>query len=122
MAIDPLTAGLELAKTLADKVWPDKSEVERAQLAATMALVQGQLDINRAEATNPNWFVSGWRPYIGWICGTGLGYQFLVYPILIVWLPKIQQLDMGTLLTLLGGLLGLGGLRTYEKAMGVATK
>ena len=122
MAIDPLTAGLELAKTLADKIWPDKSEAERQQLAATMALVQGQLDINKAEASNPNWFVAGWRPYIGWICGTGLGYQFLVYPILIAWMPKIQQLDMGTLLTLLGGLLGLGGLRTYEKINGVAKK
>lgn len=122
MALDPLTAGLDLAKTLADKIWPDKSEEERQQLAASVALIQGQLDINKAEASNPNWFVAGWRPYIGWICGTGLGYQFLVYPTLIAWLPKIQQLDMGTLLTLLGGLLGLGGLRTYEKINGVEQK
>lgn len=112
----------DLASNVINKIWPDKTEAEKAQLAAAVQLVNGQLDINKAEATNPSWFVAGWRPYIGWICGTGLGYQFLVYPVLIAFLPKIQQLDMGTLLTLLLGMLGLGGLRTYEKIKDVATK
>ena len=112
----------DLASNVINKIWPDKTEAEKAQLAAAVQLVNGQLDINKAEATNPSWFVAGWRPYIGWICGTGLGYQFLVYPILIAFIPKIQQLDMGTLLTLLLGMLGLGGLRTYEKVKDVATK
>lgn len=112
----------DLATTVINKIWPDKSEQEKAQLAAAVQLVNGQLEINKAEATNPNWFVAGWRPFIGWICGTGLGYQFLVYPVLIAYVPKIQQLDMGTLLTLLLGMLGIGGLRTYEKLKDVATK
>jgi hypothetical protein len=109
----------ELATSVVNRLWPDKSEAEKQQLAAALTLVQGQLEINKAEAANPNLFVSGWRPYIGWICGTGLAYQFLVYPILVAFVPKIVQLDMGTLLTLLGGLLGLGAMRTVEKLNGV---
>lgn len=122
MDLTGLGAVSDLAKTAIDKIWPDKSEVERQQLANTLALIQGQLEINKVEAANPSLFVSGWRPFIGWICGVGLGYQFLIYPILIGYAPKIQQLDMGTLVTLLGGLLGLGTLRTVEKLNGVAAK
>lgn len=120
--ITGIGAVADLATSVINKIWPDKTQQEKDQLAAAVALVNGQIDINKAEATNPNWFVSGWRPYIGWICGTGLGYQFLVYPILIAYVPKIVQLDMGTLLTLLGGMLGLSIQRTYEKVQGVASK
>lgn len=119
MSLDPLTAGIDLVTAAVNKIWPDKTEQEKAELAAAVSLIQGQLDINREEAKSLNWFVAGWRPYIGWICGTGLGYQFLIYPILIAFLPKIVQLDMGTLLTLLLGMLGLGGLRSFEKIKGV---
>lgn len=121
MSLDPLTAVVDLATTAVNKIWPDKSEQEKQELISAVQLVQGQLDINKQEAANTNWFVAGWRPYIGWICGTGLGYQFLVYPILIAFIPTIVQLDMGTLLTLLLGMLGLGGLRTFEKTKGVAS-
>ena len=120
--ITGIGAVADLATSVINKIWPDKTQQEKDQLAAAVALVNGQIDINKAEAANPNWFVSGWRPYIGWICGTGLGYQFLVYPILIAYVPKIVQLDMGTLLTLLGGMLGLSIQRTYEKVQGVASK
>lgn len=58
MALDPLTAGLDLAKTVVDKIWPDKSEQERAQLAAALQLVHGQIDINKAEAASPSVFTS----------------------------------------------------------------
>ena len=122
MAIDPITAVSDVVNTVINKIWPDKTEQEKAELAGAIALVQGQLDVNKAEAANSNWFVAGWRPYIVWICGTGLGYQFLVYPILVAFVPKVVQLDMGTLLTLLTGMLGIGGLRTFEKLNGVASK
>ena len=111
----------DLATSVINKIWPDKTEQEKQELLTAVSLVQGQLDVNKAEATNPNWFVAGWRPYIGWICGTGLGYQFLVYPILVAFVPHIVQLDMGTLITLLGGMLGLGAMRTAEKFRGVAS-
>jgi len=59
MALDPVTAGLDLAKTVVQTIWPDKTEQEKAQLAAALQLVQGQLDINRAEAASPSVFVAG---------------------------------------------------------------
>ena len=108
----------ELAGSVINKIWPDKSEQEKIALRNAFELINGQIEVNKVEAASPSLFVSGWRPYIGWICGNGLAYQFLVYPILIAWQPKIVQLDMGTLLTLLGGLLGLGTLRTVEKLKG----
>jgi hypothetical protein len=115
-----LGAGADLVNNVINKIWPDKSKQEKAELAAAMAVVQGQLDINKEEAKNPNLFVSGWRPFIGWVCGVGLAYQFLLYPLLVNWFPRIVASDMSTLFTLLGGLLGLGGLRTVEKLKGVS--
>jgi Holin of 3TMs, for gene-transfer release len=122
MDVTGIGAVADLATTAINKIWPDKTEQQKQELAAAVMVVQGQIDTNKVEAANPNLFVSGWRPYIGWICGTGLGYQFLVYPILVAYQPNIAQLDMGTLITLLGGLLGLGTLRTVEKLNGVASK
>lgn len=91
-------------------------EIDAALLAAGQ-----QNDINKAEATNPNVFVSGWRPFIGWVCGTGLAMQFIVGPF-VTWGAALNghpvafpQLDMGTLLTLLLGMLGIGAMRTVEK-------
>ena len=115
-----LGAGADLVNNVINKIWPDKSKQEKAELAAAMAVVQGQLDINKEEAKNPNLSVSGWRPFIGWVCGVGLAYQFLLYPLLVNWFPRIVASDMSTLFTLLGGLLGLGGLRTVEKLKGVS--
>jgi len=84
-----------------------------------------QTDTNKVEAASSSFFVSGWRPFIGWVCGSGLAYQYLADP-LISWVAAIQHwpippsLDLGTLITMLGGLLGLGSMRTYEKLNGVA--
>ena len=129
MAIDPIGLGAvsDLAKLAINKIWPDKSEEERQQLANAFAIVQGQLEINKVEAANPSLFVSGWRPFVGWVCGCGLVYSFVGQP-LLSWYSSLHSmgippsLDMGTLLTTLGGLLGLGGLRTVEKINGVASK
>lgn len=126
MALDPVSAGLDLANTVVKTIWPDKSEQERAQLAAAVQLVQGQIDINKAEATSASVFTSGWRPFIGWVCGAALVYQYLVRP-LAVWLfaiagiqvPAMPGLD-DNLWQLLLGMLGLGGLRTIEKVKGAA--
>lgn len=134
MSLDPVTAMLDVGSKLIDRFWPDQTSRdaaklellksqqsgELAQMANDTALAKLQTDVNQEEAKSSNVFVSGWRPYIGWICGTGLGYQFLVYPILVAFVPKIVQLDMGTLLTLLAGMLGLGAMRTKEKLEGVS--
>ena len=121
MAVDPVTAGLGLADTIISRLWPDKSEQERQQMAAALAVIQGQLDANKAEAASPSAFTSGWRPAIGWVCGIALACQYILRPVL-QWtaaiyghpMPVLPGLD-DTLWQLLLGMLGLGGLRTYEK-------
>lgn len=96
-------------------------------------LVRGQLDVNRAEAASSSLFVAGWRPAIGWIGATALGYQFLAYP-LLVWAWSLLQarglvpaglqpppmLDTDALWVVLSGMLGIAGLRSVEKVKGVA--
>ena len=127
MALDPLTAGVDLATTVINKIWPDKSAAEAAQLAAQVAIVQGQLDTNKAEASNPSAFTSGWRPFIGWVCGMALMFQYIARP-LLMWYgtvaghqwPPLPGID-DNLWQLMLGMLGLGGLRTFEKTKGVAT-
>lgn len=99
---------------------------EFKQLEADLQAAQMQTDVNKVEAASSDPFTSRWRPFIGWICGTGLGVQFLVGP-LLTWAAALYghpvafpQLDMGTLMTLLLGMLGLGSMRTIEKVKGVA--
>lgn len=126
MALDPLTAGLDLAKTVVDKIWPDKSEQERAQLAAALQLVQGQLDINRTEAASPSVFVAGWRPAIGWVCGAAFAWNWVGLPVAsfaAAWAAHplaLASADMSEMMPVLMGMLGLGALRSFEKVKGVA--
>ena len=126
MALDPLTAGVDLATTVINKIWPDKTAAEAAQLAAAVAIVQGQLDTNKAEAASPSPFTSGWRPAIGWVCALALACQYIARPMLMwygavaghSW-PTLPGID-DNLWQLMLGMLGLGGLRTIEKVRGAA--
>ena len=124
-----------------DKIIPDPAAKAAAQLQilqmqqngefkeleASVALAKQQNDINAIEAASPDPFKANWRPSVGWVCVAGLLYQFLVMPIL-PWLivtfgghaPALPAIDNSTLMTLLLGLLGLGGMRTLEKIKGVA--
>jgi hypothetical protein len=127
MAIDPITAGLSRVLDVVNKVWPDKTEQEKAQMAAAVALLQGQQEINKVEAASPNVFTSGWRPAIGWVCGLAMAYTYIGYPLLLwataVWWPGIKPpvlVTDGVLTELLCALLGMSGLRTFEKTRGVA--
>lgn len=117
----------DLAGTIVSRIWPDKTEVEKAQLAQAVALVQGQLQINANEAASPSAFTSGWRPAIGWVCGCALFFQYVARP-LAQWagiitghpFPPLPGID-DNLWQLMIGMLGLGGLRTFEKTKGVAS-
>lgn len=134
MSLDPVTALLDIGGKVIDRIWPDptqaanaKFELFKLQQSGELAQIAGQLKINEVEAANSNVFVSGWRPFVGWVCGFGLVYSFIGQPLLawgsLNWnfaIPPV--LDLGTLLTILGGMLGLGGLRTVEKINGVALK
>lgn len=106
-----------------------KEMFEQNMLTAMTSLVQGQLEINKTEAQHTSIFVAGWRPAIGWICGVALAWNFVIQPLLLwlAWMmpeyaPDIAsapKLDTDELMTVLLGMLGLGGLRTYEKRLGV---
>ena len=126
MSLDPITAGLDLTRTVVAAIWPDKSEQERAQLAAAVALVQGQLSINQAEAGSSSVFVAGWRPFIGWTCGVACGWNWLGLPVASFILAALGRsidlapADLSQMWPLLAGMLGLGALRTVEKVKGVA--
>ena len=126
MALDPLTAVADLAGTVINKIWPDKSEQEKQQLAAAVLMIQSQLDINKVEAAHPSIFVSGWRPAIGWVCGAGCAWNWVLLPVAKVLLPMagyvvaVSPADLSEMMPLLFGLLGLGSLRTVEKLNGKA--
>lgn len=108
---------------LLDKFIPDADE--KAKLAheiATLAQKQAhesaiaQVKVNEKEAQHRSIFIAGWRPFVGWTCGIALFYHFIVQPILVFFMDKpAPSFDMSTLSTILMGMLGLGGLRTFEK-------
>ena len=92
---------------------------EKAQLI--QEINKAQIEVNKVEANSNSLFVSGWRPFVGWTCGIALCYHFVLQPFLTFVLYSFGQqitlptFDMGTLTTILMGMLGLGGLRSYEK-------
>ena len=116
-----------------DKVIPDSDmKAKLAHEIATMSdnhaqqALLSQLEINKAEASSGSIFKGGWRPFIGWTSGVAFAYHFVLQPLLVfvltasgVDLPDLPEFDMSTLLTVLGGMLGIGGLRSYEKTKGL---
>jgi hypothetical protein len=101
-----------------------QQQTEFKELEAQIAEIQAQTDTNKVEAASTSIFVAGWRPFVGWICGVGLLYQVFGLPML-AWLSEMQHwpvpptADVGTLITMLGGMLGLGAMRTVEKTKGI---
>jgi len=117
-----------IGKFVEDKDQKNKLAHEIATMAERHAqeLAKGQLAINAEEAKSKNIFVAGWRPFVGWTCGLALFAHFLLFPcadVVTAYLgyepPKYPAFDMDTLMTVLLGMLGLGGLRTYEKQKGL---
>lgn len=95
-------------------------------LDAFSKLDLGQLQVNAAEAQSQSLFVAGWRPFIGWVCGCALAYQYIVTP-LACWLAAIGGYDLPTppplndiLWELMFGMLGMGALRSFDKFKGIA--
>lgn len=126
--ITGLGAVSELVDTVINKIWPDKSEQEKQQIAAAVQIVQGQLEINKIEAANPSVFVSGWRPFIGWVCGVACAWNWIGISLaktlaaFAQYQVTLQPADLTEMMPVLLGLLGLGTLRTWEKVKGVAAK
>jgi hypothetical protein len=132
-SLNPVNALFKIGSQVIDRVWPDpekaaaaKLELFKMQQNGELAVIAGQMEINKAEAANPSVFVSGARPFILWVCGSGFAIQFVVGP-LAEWGSalyghpvKFPQMDMATLMPLLLGMLGLSGYRTIERVNGVA--
>jgi hypothetical protein len=100
---------------------------ELAQLDAQLKLALGQQQIDAVEAASASAFRGNWRPFVGWICGAGIGYCFLLQPLLAwgsnIWhVPVPPTLDPSTLLTLFGTLTGVAGMRTFERVTGAIVK
>jgi len=124
--IGPVTGILD--KVIEDKDQKARLAFELSTMADTHAQqsLLAQLEINKAEAASGSLFKGGWRPFIGWTSGIAFAYHFVLQPILVfvltasgVDLPELPEFDMSTLLTVLGGMLGIGGLRSYEKTKGL---
>lgn len=132
--MNPLLIGpvFELGGKIIDRLFPDPAAKAAAELellkltqSGDLQMVLGQLEINAKEAAHPSIFVAGWRPFVGWSCGVGLVYATVGHN-LLGWLaqargwPAPPAVDADLLIYTLGGLLGIGGLRTLEKVKGVA--
>ena len=116
-----------------ERVIPDKSQAAKlAHEIATMSdkmaheQVLAQLEVNKAEAASGSLFKGGWRPAIGWICGLALFWSFILQPFLVFFLlvfgvdlPPLPEVSTADLMPILLGMLGLGGLRTFEKTKGI---
>ena len=114
---------------LLDKFIEDKDQKNKlAHEIATMAekqmheQVMGQLEVNKSEAQHRSIFVAGWRPFIGWTCGIALMAHFVLFPatdFVVAYMgyeiPPMPAFDMDSLMTVLLGMLGLGGMRSFEK-------
>jgi hypothetical protein len=125
---------LELGNNIISRLFPDPAQKAAAEFEllkltqdGDLKKILGQLEINAKEAANPSIFVAGWRPFVGWICGSGLLYATIVHN-LLEWLsaargwPLPPAVDTDVLMYVLGALLGIGTLRTIDKIKGVESK
>lgn len=145
----PIIASLlPILGSVIDKVIPNTAERERAKAEIQLKLAeqelefakllsandQGQIEINKEEAKSNSLFVSGWRPFVGWTCAVGVAWAFVLKPFLDWFVSLLSRfyptlvgftspvLNTGELMSLLLGLLGMGGFRMMEKKWGVANK
>lgn len=138
--IDPISIALDIGSKIIDKIWPDPAQKAQAQLelfklqqsgelaklAAETDLAKAQIAVNQEEAKSTNWFVAGGRPFIMWICGFAFAYASVGEPcarfvatVIFHYAGQFPVIDTNITLQVLLGLLGLGGMRSFEKMRGV---
>lgn len=134
MAFDPITAALNFGNLLLDRLLPDKTanDAAKAQLVTLLATGElqtavAQLEVDKTEAASGSLFVAGWRPFVGWVCGAAFAYAFLFQPLIIMIAVLrhsnfdknlLPALDLGTMMPVLLGMLGLGAMRSWDKVSG----
>ena len=130
MAVDPLTAALSIGGQVIARIWPDPADQAKAQLALLELAQRGelaQLEVNKVEADSSSAFTSSWRPFVGWICGIGCGWNWIGLPVASFVMSAlghpvaIYPADLGEMMPLLLGMLGMSGLRSFDKVKGVAS-
>lgn len=117
----------DLRSAITGKIDPEKqAELEAKTLELEAQISSAMNQVNLAEAQNKSVFVSGWRPFVGWTCGVAFCYNFVLAPLIVqlvrIWIPAfaLVELDMGGIIGVLMGMLGMAGWRTLEKTQGVA--
>ena len=134
MALDPISAALDIGGKLIDRLWPDptqaaaaKLELFKMQQEGDLAVMVAQTDINKIEAGSTNLFVSGWRPFVGWCCGAAFLYAAILEPlarfiakVFFTYGGEFPIIDTTLTMQILLGLLGMAGLRSWDKKNGVA--
>lgn len=134
MALDPVTAVLNIGSTILDRIIPDKTaaaaakaQLIQAELNGELEAAKGQLNVDAVEAASQSVFVAGWRPFVGWTCGAALAYSFILQPCIVSICvlagvhfdtAQLPHLDMVTLIGLLTTMLGMGALRSFDKSQG----
>lgn len=132
--ITGLGSAFDFGSKILDKLFPDKNEADKAKLALMqmnqagefkemdneLAMLTSQASINTEEAKSSNLFVSGWRPFVGWVCASGLAYSVIGQPLLKTFGLNSPAIDTSVLFQILLGLLGIAGMRSFEKYKGVA--
>lgn len=131
MALDPITAALDIGGKVIDRLWPNPADAAAAKIELLKLSQSGelaQIAVNQEEARSSSIFVSGWRPFIGWVCGMACAWNWIGLKIVVAittylgYRINIAPADLGEMMPVLMGMLGLGGLRTIEKINGVAGK
>jgi len=119
------TTATTLREVISGEMSPEK-KIEVIKLSNTLIdkINTAQTRVNEAEAKATSLFVAGWRPAVGWITTFGFAYTGIIQPIVswagIIWgFPAPPVIDSGSMVTILMGMLGMGGLRTYEKRSGL---
>lgn len=139
--MDPITALLGIGSKLIDHFFPNAADASAAklqllemqqsgtlaQLASDTDIAKAQAVIDQNEASNKSLFVAGWRPWVGWVCGAAFAYAFVIQPIALFICAAVghplalPSLDLSQMMPVLLGMLGLGGMRSFEKVKGVAS-
>lgn len=129
MALDPISAALDIGGKVIDRLWPDPTQRAAAQLELLKLQQSGelaQIAVNQEEAKSSSLFVAGWRPAVGWIAGAACAWNWVGLPVakfafaLLGHPLDLAPADLSEMMPVLMGMLGLGTLRTAEKFKGVA--
>jgi hypothetical protein len=135
MSLDPISAALEIGNTIITRLFPDPTEAAKAKLEllkmqqdGDLAIMTAQTDINKIEAGSSNLFVAGWRPFVGWCCGLAFLYATILEPfarfiskVIFSYSGDFPIIDTTLTMQILLGLLGMAGLRSWDKKNGTAS-